>query len=216
MIMKKIFGFFLLIAFATPVFIGCKGKDSVANDPKTVLTTFFERMSKKDIDGAAKLATKDSKGTLDMMKKGMEAAEKMKGMGGAEEKDPTEDFKKMTFGDAKIEGDKATVSVTNPAKGKEPFEFPLVKEGGEWKVDFSMSTLMKMGMNQAGDSDNFPSTNGDQTDSTGNNIDLDKLPSMDSLTDAMEKAKDMLKNIKPEDLEKAKELMKELEKAKQQ
>jgi hypothetical protein len=86
MIMKKIFGFFLLIAFATPVFIGCKGKDSVANDPKTVLTTFFERMSKKDIDGAAKLATKDSKGTLDMMKKGMEAAEKMKGMGGAEEK----------------------------------------------------------------------------------------------------------------------------------
>jgi peptide subunit release factor 1 (eRF1) len=39
---------------------------------------------------------------------------------------------------------------------------------------------------------------------------------MDSLTDAMEKAKDMLKNIKPEDLEKAKELMKELEKAKQQ
>jgi hypothetical protein len=69
MIMKKIFGFFLLIAFATPVFIGCKGKDSVANDPKTVLTTFFERMSKKDIDGAAKLATKDSKGTLDMMKK---------------------------------------------------------------------------------------------------------------------------------------------------
>jgi hypothetical protein len=56
----------------------------------------------------------------------------------------------MTFGDAKIDGDKATVSVTNPAKGKEPFEFPLVKEGGEWKVDFSMSTLMKMGMNQAG------------------------------------------------------------------
>lgn len=36
---------------------------------------------------------------------------------------------------------------------------------------------MKMGMNQASnDSDNFPSTNGDQTDSTGNNIDLNKLP----------------------------------------
>lgn len=47
MIMKKIFGFFLLVAFATPIFIGCKGKDSVANDPKTVLTTFFERMSKR-------------------------------------------------------------------------------------------------------------------------------------------------------------------------
>ncbi len=216
MIMKKIFGFFLVVAFVAPIFIGCKGKDSVANDPKVILTTFFERMSKKDIDCAAKLATKDSKGTLDMMKKGMEAAEKMKGMGGAEEKDPTADFKKMTFGDAKIDGDKATVAVTNPAKGKEPFEFPLVKEGGEWKVDFSMSTLMKMGMNQAGDSDNFPSTNGDQTDSTGNNIDLNKLPSMDSLTDAMEKAKEMLKNIKPEDLEKAKELMKELEKTKEQ
>ena len=100
-------------------------------------------------------------------------------------------------------------------KGKEPFEFPLLKEGGEWKVDFSMGTLMKMGMDQAGQQGDMPSTNGTSTDSTGNNTDLDKLPIMDSLTDAMEKAKDMLKNIKPEDLEKAKELMKELEKAKQ-
>jgi hypothetical protein len=40
----------------------------------------------------------------------------------------------MTFGDAKIEGDKATVSVTNPAKGKEPLSFLWLKKVANGKL----------------------------------------------------------------------------------
>ena len=43
--------------------------------PKEVLHEFFERMGKKDFEGAAKLATKDSKSMLDIMKQGMAMAE---------------------------------------------------------------------------------------------------------------------------------------------
>ena len=134
----------LIAATVLTLAVGCKGKDSVANDPKTVLISFFERMSKKDFDGAAKLATKDSKSTMDMMKKAMDAAEKMGGLSDKTKKDdPSEEFKKMQVGDAKIDGDNATVSVTNPSKDNNVVNFPLKKEGGSWKVDFSMATLMK-------------------------------------------------------------------------
>ena len=54
------------------------------------------------------------------------------------EKDNAEDFKNMKIGEAKIDGDNATVSVTNPGKDNATFDFPLKKEGGDWKVDFSM------------------------------------------------------------------------------
>lgn len=207
--MKKIIGVVLMASLALTFITGCKGKDSVANDPKSVVVAFFERMSKKDLDGAAKLATKDSKGTIEMMKKGLEAAEKMKGLKDATEKDPTEEFKKMTFGEAKIDGESATVAITNPDKGNETFDFPLKKEGGSWKVDFSMGTLMKMGMDKAGKSNDFPTM--DDSDSTGTHT----MPNLDSLTEGLDKAQEMLKNIKPEDLEKAKDLLKELEKVKE-
>lgn len=204
--MKKILNLCLL-AGTLALLTGCKGKNSVANDPKAVVVAFFEKMAKKDIEGATKLATKDSKSTMDMMKKAMDMGEKM----GTKEKDPTEDFKNMKFGDAKIDGDKATVSVTNPAKGETAFDFPLVKEGGDWKVDFSMATLMKMGMDQAGKMN--PQENGNNSfDTTGVN---ENIMSMDSLQQGLDKAKEMLEKIKPEDLEKAKEMMKDLEKMKE-
>lgn len=213
--MKKISGILLMAGMAAIMITGCKGKGSnVANDPKAVLSAFFERMSKKDLEGAAKLATKDSKSTIDMMKKAIEASEKMKGMKGMEEKDPVEEFKAMTFGDAKIDGDNATVAVTNTAKGNEAMEFPLKKEDGSWKVDFSMGTLMKMGMNKMNNGE-MPSTNTDDTSGANSMEGLDKLINSDTLKESLEKAQDMLKNIKPEDLEKAKDALKDLEKLKQ-
>ncbi|MEO7982729.1 MAG: hypothetical protein ABI688_01480 [Bacteroidota bacterium] len=148
--MKKLTMYFTMISMVLVLVTGCKGKDkTVENDPKAVVSAFFERMSKKDLDGAAKLATRESKGTIDMMKKAIDAAEKMGVKDSASKGDPSEEFKKMEIGEVKIDGDNATVSVTNHAKGDEIKEFPLKKEDGQWKVDFSMGTLMKMGMDEA-------------------------------------------------------------------
>jgi Domain of unknown function (DUF4878) len=164
--MKKLTTYFVLISTVMILVTGCKGKDkAVENDPKAVVTAFFERMSKKDLDGAAKLATKESKATIDMMKKAIDAAEKMGVKDTSSKDDPSGEFKKMEIGEVKIDGDNATVAVTNHAKGDKVSEFPLKKEGGEWKVDFSMGTLMKMGMDEASKmhNDNNPMN----TDSTG-------------------------------------------------
>lgn len=143
--MKKLLFASLFAGLFAFVITGCKGKDAAAGgDPKTVTLAFFERMSKKDVDGAAKLCTKDSKATLDLIRKGMEMSDKLK-ENKAKEDDGSEGFKDVEVGEAKINGDDATVAVTNKKKG-ETVEFPLKKEGGDWKVDFTMSTLMKMGM----------------------------------------------------------------------
>lgn len=200
--MKKILNFLVLGSAFAVIVAGCKGKGP-ANDPKAVVVAFFEKMAKKDLDGAAKLATKDSKAALDMMKKGMDMAEKMKTE--KPEEDPMAGFKDVEFGDAKITGDAAVVPITNK-KEKETIEFPLKKEDGSWKVDFSMSTLMKMGMDKAKE------TGGDTFDNGGteNTNGLDAL-SPDSLTKGLEEAKKALENIKPEDIEKMKEAVKGLE-----
>ncbi len=200
--MKKILNFLVLGSAFAVIVAGCKGKGP-GNDPKAVVVAFFEKMAKKDIDGAAKLATKDSKAALDMMKKGMDMAEKMKT--DKPEEDPMAGFKDVEFGDAKITGDAAVVPITNK-KEKETVEFPLKKEDGSWKVDFSMSTLMKMGMDKANESGADTFDNGDTEATDG----LDAL-NADTLQQGLEKAKEALENIKPEDLEKMKEAMKGLE-----
>jgi hypothetical protein len=208
--MKKLTTNYFFIASAIMLLIaGCKGKDKqVENDPKAVVIAFFEKMAKKDLDGAAKLATKDSKGTIDMMKKAIDAAEKM-GMKDSKEKDdPSEDFKNMVIGEAKIDGDKATVSVTNKAKDDGVKEFPLKKEGGEWKVDFSMATLMKMGMDEAGKK----GTGTNDSDTTGGMDKLKDLMNSDTLKKALQGLDTLMKEIDPE---KMKEAMKELDKLKQ-
>ena len=203
--MKKVMNSILAVAVIALAIAGCKGKDGVADNPKAVLIAFFERMSKKDLEGAAKLATKDSKGTMDMMKKAMDMAEKMKGTQ-KEDDDPAEDFKNIEVGDAKIDGDNATVAVTNKKKN-ETVDFPLKKEGGSWKVDFSMGTLMKMGMDKA-------KQDGKEIDQE----DIDKMKNfnMDSLQNQINSALDTVKKaLSPENMDKMKDAMKELEKMNQ-
>ena len=203
--MKKVMNSILAVAVIALAIAGCKGKDGVADNPKAVLIAFFERMSKKDLEGAAKLTTKDSKGTMDMMKKAMDMAEKMKGTQ-KEDDDPAEDFKNMEVGDAKIDGDNATVAVTNKKKN-ETVDFPLKKEGGSWKVDFSMGTLMKMGMDKA-------KQDGKEIDQE----DIDKMKNfnMDSLQNQINSALDTVKKaLSPENMDKMKDAMKELEKMSQ-
>jgi hypothetical protein len=193
--MKKIAIVTLMAGFIALLITGCKGKDKAAGgDPKTVLTAFFEKMAKKDIDGAAKLCTKDSKGTMDLMKKGVEAAEKMKGKEGEVKEE--DDFKDMLVGDAKIDGDNATVSVTNTKK-KETVEFPLKKEDGAWKVDFTMSTLMKMGMDAKKDNGEDLFKEEDITDTT-----LNELKDLgDTLKQKLDEMKNELKDVMKENKE---------------
>ena len=197
--------------------VGCKGKNSVANDPKIVLTTFFEKLSKKDIEGAAKLATKESKGTLELMKKAMDVGENLGNMSEAKkEKDPAEEFKKMQIGEAKIDGDNATVSVSNPSKDDKVVDFPLKKEDGSWKVDFSMGTLMKMGMNQTGKNSNPFNEDNSGLDSAGLSDKMNNFMNGDSLKKGLEQLDSALKNLDPEKMKKMKDALKSLEKVKDQ
>lgn len=211
--MKKTLTTLLIAAFAIILAVGCKGKDKTANDPKAVLIAFFEKMAKKDIDGAAKYATKESKGTMEMMKKAMTAAEGMKSEK-KDEKDPAEDFKDMEFGDVKIDGDKATVSVKN-SKKNETNEIPLKKEDGDWKVDFSMATLMKMGMEKAGKNKGFMDENNNDDDTTGVSDRMKNFMN-DSLTKGMEDLQNELKKLDPEKINEMKDALKNLENLKNQ
>jgi Domain of unknown function (DUF4878) len=196
--MKKLMNVFVIAAAFTMITVSCKNGGAVSNDPKAVLVAFFEKMSKKDIDGAAKLATKDSKTTMDMMKKGMEMAEKMKDQMPKDEKDPAEEFKNVEIGEAKIDGDAATVAFKNK-KQDVSFDFPLKKEDGGWKVDFSMATLMKMGMDAKNKGMNAA---GNDVPMTEENIEKTK---------AM--ADSLMKNMDPKKMEEA---MKAIEKLKEQ
>jgi hypothetical protein len=199
--MKKIFSFLLLAIAMGSISTGCGGGGMSNASPKEVLVAFFEKLSKKDIEGATKLATKDSKSTMEMMKKGLEMADKMKDQI-KDKEDPTEEFKNMEVGEAKINGDMATVAVKNKKKDEE-VEFPLKKEDGAWKVDFSMTTLMKMGM--------------DQKNKRAGEMGDDSMRGMDgvdsaSIQQGLEVMDSAMKSIDPKKLE---ETMKALEKLKQ-
>lgn len=143
--------------------IGCNKK---GGDPKTVLSAFFEALSKKDIDAAKKYATKESASMLDMMKMGMTNS--------TDKKDNEYDKENMEFGDSKIDGDKAFVPVKDKKSG-ETTNFKLLKEGGDWKVAFDKASMMEMagekmkGMNQG------------TGDSTLNSVPMDSMPSHDDM-----------------------------------
>lgn len=129
--MKKI----LLAAMAglLVLTIGCK---SGGGDPKIVLSSFFEALAKNDMAKARTLSTADSKSLLDMMEMAMKTDAK-----------ETQKFNpaNMQFGEAKIDGDKATIPVKEMASG-ETMNYSLKKESGDWKVAFDKNSLMTMGM----------------------------------------------------------------------
>jgi|GEM_PF-248473 len=153
------------------------------SDPKAVLISFFEKLAKKDIDGAAQLATKDSKSTLDMIKKGMDMAQKMDTS--AVKDDPTKEFRDVEFGEPRISGDTAYIKVTNKNKQQEPSDISLVKEDGKWKVDFSMGALMKMGMSKMKE-------NGGTEGADHMNVSPEQMEQAQKMADSM------LKNVDPE------------------
>jgi len=157
--MKKLL-FAAAIISSAVFFASCK---SGGGDPKTTLIAFFDALSKKDIEGARKLATAESKSMLDMMDMAMKMSKDTKE---TEKYDKT----KMEFGEPKIEGDKATIAVKEKASG-ESTNFTLKKEGGAWKVAFDKTSMMQMGMdkvNEKGGMDSITNALNDvNTDSIG-------------------------------------------------
>lgn len=182
--MKKL----LLMAFAFSA-LYISSCNSGGGDPKAVLSSFFDAMAKKDIATARKLATADSKSMFDLMEAGMKMMDNT-----ADDKTKEQyDKGKMEFGEAKIDGDKATVNVKEKKTG-EAIDFVLVKEGGEWKVAMDMATMMNMGAEKM-------KNEGISEEEMGNmKEEMEKFKNMDpdSLKKMMEKsiqAMDTLKKI---------------------
>ena len=144
----------ILLAFGV---IGCK---SGSGDPKGVLMSFMEALGKKDIEGAKKYATKDSEAMLGMIQMGMTMAPK-------DSKENIYDKNNMEFGEAKIEGDKATVPVKDKKSG-EMMNYTLKKEGGAWKVAFDKATMTQMGTDKMKEKGIDPNSG---TDSLSNVLD---------------------------------------------
>jgi len=137
--MKKIIPF-LMIA-ASVVLFSCGGKDS--SDPKASLAKFLEAMSKKDVKTAKLYATESSASMLDLMEMGMNADNDTSDSSN----DGTftaEELKTIEYGEPKIDGEKASIAVTNKKKN-ETVTFQLKKEKDEWKVAFDKQALMDMG-----------------------------------------------------------------------
>jgi hypothetical protein len=181
--MRKIF-FTAFIAASLFLTNGCGRGSSSTGDPKVALITFFETLGKKDIEGARKLATADSKTMLDLldmglkMDKGTDAMNKF-------------DKEKMEFGEPKIEGDKATVAVKEKNSG-EMLSFTLKKESGAWKVAFDMASLMEMGIDKAKEKGEV------SVDSLNKGLDELKKINIDSVKDALKKGMQAFDSIDKE------------------
>ena len=135
--MKKIAAFAITISII--MISGCKSASS--GDPKEVLHNFLTALSQKDFTKAKTLATEDSDGMISMMEMGMQNMQNMEQGGHADKM--MEMVKNMKIGAAVIDGDKATVPVTD-SKSNESIDFLLKKEKGDWKVAFDISTLTDM------------------------------------------------------------------------
>ena len=160
--MKKII-LFTAILFTFSM-IGCKS----GNDPKSVLMSFMDALARKDINGAKKYATKESESMLGFIEMGMKMAPDSV-------KDKKYDKNNLEYGDAKIEGDKATVPVKSKDSG-ETTNYTLKKQGADWKVAFDKATMTEM----SGDKKKNGGM-GSMSDSTGKMMDdLNKMGS-DSL-----------------------------------
>ncbi len=164
----------LLLVASCLAYLSCSSPAS--GNPEKTLTAFFEAMEKKDVAAARKLATDDSKQLLDMwetqMKNNMPESNKY-------------DRSKVEIGETKIDGNNATVAVKEKTSG-ESVNFPLQKVGGDWKVSFSMASLMKMGMEK------MQEKGINLTDSLGSAMDKLKDINLDSLQKSMKiNSKDM-------------------------
>src|SRR5690606_29942801 len=125
---------------------------------------------------------------LDMMEKGMNEAEK----NGTEEISNDFNMADLTIGEAVIDGDKATVPVTEK-NSNETINYTMKKESGEWKVAFDKNSLMNTAtekLNEKGMDFNSLS------DSLSVGMEKLKEIDLDSLKDAMNEGMKSLDSLK--------------------
>lgn len=183
--MKKIILAVAVISAVT--FIGCKS--GASGDPKAILALFFDALSKKDLESARKYATADSKQMIDLMEMAIKSSSSNAEM---------DKYKnsQLEYGETKIEGDKATVKVTEKTSG-EAVNYILKKEEGSWKVAFDKATMMSIGMDKMKEKGMNP------MDSLQKGInELNKL-NMDSMKRGMQEGLDQMKNIDMDSLKRA-------------
>jgi hypothetical protein len=112
--------------------------NSNVDDPRTVTKHFFEAFKEMNTDEAAKYATRSSKTILDLVKVGLSFKEGIADSVKAQLS--KHDFK---YGEAVINGDDATVTVS--VDGKEKSKISLKKEDGLWKVAFDFNAITSYG-----------------------------------------------------------------------
>jgi hypothetical protein len=124
--LKKIIPFLLL---ASLVLFGCNFN---SDDPSEVLGDFFTAMSRRNFEDARRMATVESKSMIDMMELAVKT-------------NPDEmgrfDLRMMALGDPVVNGDKATVPVTDRSNG-EVMDFPLKRIDNAWKVRFEEEVIL--------------------------------------------------------------------------
>ena len=152
--MKKLL--FAAIVMMSIAFVSCKSADSMK--PEEVLSSFFDALGKKDIEKAKELSTPDSKMILDMLSSALKMD--TSAMGGA-----MYDKNTMKFGEPKIDGDAASIPVTETKSGA-VVNYKLKKINGAWKVAFDKNSLMQTGMEAAGENKDLLNKDGDVGDST--------------------------------------------------
>lgn len=189
----------LLMAASVVTAIAFSGCNAGGGDPKSVLMAFFDAMSKKDFVAAKKLATKDSESMFSLMEMGKNMAK------GNDKDEMNFDKSKTEIGEAKIDGDKATVAVKDKEKG-ESIDFLLKKEDGAWKVAFNKEWISQMAMQKMGEKGLDMNA---MMDTVNSGIDKMKDINVDSLTNAMKEAGEKINQNK----EKIEEAAKKVEEA---
>jgi hypothetical protein len=121
--MKKIILSIAAIALLAITIVSCGSKSS----PKEVAVSFTKSLNSMDFEAAKKLGTPETGKMLDMLAS-------FSSMMPDSLKEQAKNYK-IEAKDEKIDGDKATVTVTNGEKGEEKLD--LVKKDGKWLVNMS-------------------------------------------------------------------------------
>ena len=148
--MKKIFTtsfLFILVAF---MMAGCS-----KNTPKDVAYTWLTDFNHLDFEGAKKLSTADTKNLLSSLQ---QLTDKVTDSNKKELKKVV-----ITIKDVKTDGDKATVTYNSSDNPTKEETVHLVKQGGNWLVQFSKVDLM----GEVPDTKDDDPTSADSTGATG-------------------------------------------------
>jgi hypothetical protein len=204
--MKKIL--FAITAICIFSFLNsCKSKSgsgSAASSPTAALAAMATDSKEGDMKAMAAHLCKPDKEMMEKMIPMIEAMAKKMGMDIKQmmkqnlEKNGELNFNDVSFANEKVTGDKATVDVTNKKTNKTE-TVNLTKENGAWKICMGIADKANAEMKASSDP-NAPKSMDE----------LMKKLDDPAVKEQMEKASEMMKNMKPEDIQKMKDAVEKL------